>query len=156
MASSDRIDITTGGIPGTLFQQNSLSIFFRGDGSGNVSLFNGTTDTPVQNFLPEFNTGLPNDGQWHNYAALFDQLAKTVEIFVDEQSKGTIDLTTFANGLYQDFSNAAVGVGGGLGAGQNRIWTDNFQVGAPVPEPSALLALGASVGLIALRRRRRA
>jgi len=74
-------------------------------------------------------------------------------LFVDEQSAGVIDLTTFAGGLYQNFSNAAVGAGGGLGAGENRTWTDNFQVGAPVPEPYGLVLLLAPAAL--LRRRRR-
>jgi hypothetical protein len=155
VASADRIDITSAPLPGTIFQGNSLSVFIRGDGSGNASLYNGTTDTPIRNEIPAFTTGLPNDGQWHNYAALFDQTARTLEIFVDEASKGTINLTTFAGGLYANFSNAAVGVGSGLGAGQDRTWTDNFQVGAPIPEPGsvALLALG---GLALLPPRRRA
>ncbi len=149
VASRDRMDITSGGLPGTIFQPSSLSIFIRGGGSGSVSLYNGTTDTPV----PGIDTGHPDDGQWHNYAVLFDQIAKTVEIFVDEDSKGIIDLTTFAGGLYQDFSNAAIGVGLGLPGDQNRSWTDNFQVGAPIPEPSALGLLG--VGLAGAFRRRR-
>lgn len=150
VASGDRMDITSAPLPGSIFQGNSLSVFIRGDGSGNVSLYNGTTDTATG-----LNTGHPADGQWHNYAVLFDQIAKTVEIFVDEDSKGVIDLTTFAGGLYQDFSNAAVGVGLGLAGGQNRSWTDNFQVGAPiqVPEPGALLLLGAGAA-VGLRRRR--
>jgi hypothetical protein len=76
---------------------------------------------------------LANDGRWHNYAVTFDQVAKSIEIFVDEQSKGVIDLTSFAGGTYQNFSNAAVGVGAGLAAGQNRMWSDNFQVGGSGP-----------------------
>ena len=153
VASSDRIDVTTGAIAGSIFNPpntSSLSVFIRHDGTGNVSLYNGSVDTPAG-----FATGLANDGQWHNYAVLFDQNAQSIEIFVDEVSKGTIDLTTFAGGLYANFSNAAVGVGIGLGAGQNRSWTDNFQVGAPVPEPStALLLLGGVAGAGWMRRRR--
>ncbi len=133
VASSDRIDITSAPAPGSIFQGNSLSIFIRGDGSGNASLYNGSLDTPIQASIPGFNTGLTNDGRWHNYGVQFDQVNKSVEIFVDESSKGVIDLTTFAGGLYQNFSNAAVGVGGGLGGGQNRIWSDNFQVGGQGP-----------------------
>ena len=155
VAVSDRIDISTGSIAGTIFQANSLSIFIRGDGSGNASLYNGTTDTPIRNFIPGFSTGLANDGQWHNYAALFDSVQKSVEIFVDEQSKGVIDLTTFAGGLYQNFSNAAVGVGSGLAAPQTRTWTDNFQVGAAVPEPSSVALLGMGLAGFLARRRRR-
>lgn len=139
VATSDRIDITSSPSPGSIFQANSLSIFIRGDGSGNASLYNGSLDTPIQSSIPEFNTGLTNDGRWHNYAVEFDQVGKTVEIFVDEQSKGLIDLTTFAGGLYQNFSNGAVGAGAGLGGGQNRTWSDNFQVGGEgpriVPDP---------------------
>ena len=158
VASSDRIDITSGPIPGTIFGAGFLSVFFRGDGSGNASLYNGALDTPIRNEYPNFNTELLNDSQWHNYAALFDQAAKTIELFVDEQSKGVIDLNTFAGGAYGNFSNAAVGVGGGLGVGQNRLWTDNFQVGAPVPEPAtiALFGLGGAALLLAQRRRKSA
>jgi hypothetical protein len=146
----DRIDITSGSVHGGgIFQPNSLSIFFRGT-NGGVSLFNGSLDTPV----PGYNTGITAPGVWRNYAALFDQDAKTVELFVDEQSKGVIDLTQVAGGLYQNFSNAAVGGGGASGVGDGRVWTDNFQVGAPVPEPVSLATV-ALAGLTFLGRRRR-
>jgi MYXO-CTERM domain-containing protein len=152
VAVGDRVDITTGGIPGTIFQPNSLSVFFRGDGSGNASLYNGTKDTPIQSEFPTFDTGVTGRGQWHNYAVRFDRTDKEIELFVDEVSVGTIDLTQFAGGLYQNFSNAAVGAGAGLGAGENRTWTDNFQVGGTVPEPGALAL--AAFALPALLRRR--
>jgi hypothetical protein len=153
VAVGDRIDITSGGIPGTIFQGNSLSVFFRGNGSGNASLYNGTTDTPIQREMPDFNTGITGSGQWHNYAVRFDRTGKEIELFVDETSVGVVDLTTFAGGLYQNFSNGAVGAGSGLAAGENRTWTDNFQVGGVVPEPSALAVLG--IPLVAFLRRPR-
>jgi hypothetical protein len=150
VTSGDRIDVTSGPAQEGIFQPNSLSIFFRA--TGGLSLYNGSTDNPV----PGFDTGLRGGGQWHNYAVLFDQDAKTLEMFVDEQSRGTIDLTTFAGGLYQNFSNAAVGVGGGLGNGENRIWTDNFQTGGvAAPEPTSLALAGvAALGILARRRNR--
>ena len=154
VAVGDRIDITTGPNPGTIFQGNSLSVFFRGNGSGNASLYNGATDTPIRNELPNFNTGITASGQWHNYAVRFDRIGQEIELYVDEVSVGVIDLTTFAGGLYANFSNGAVGAGAGLALGESRTWTDNFQVGAPVPEPGAatLFAVPLLAGL--MRRRR--
>jgi len=147
--SSDRMDITSGPTAGTIFGgPNSLSIFIRGDGTGGVSLFNGV-DTPTG-----LNTGLANDGKWHNFAATFDTIAKTVDVYIDESLRGSVNLNTFAGGAYANFSNANVGVGLGLGGGQNRSWTDNFQVGAPIPEPSAALLVAGFTGLGLLRRRR--
>jgi hypothetical protein len=157
--SGDRIDISSGPTPGTIFAEDSVSVFFRGDGSGNASLFRTVggqfRDTPIQSQpgYENFNTGITGSGQWHNYAVRFDQTDQEIEIFVDEVSAGVIDLETFAGGLYANFSNAAVGAGGGLGAGNNRTWTDNFQVGAPVPEPATMAV--ASLGLLALAARRR-
>jgi len=150
VTTNDRIDITSSPLPGSIFQANSLSIFFRA--TGGLSLYNGATDTPV----PDFDSGLRAGGQWHNYAVLFDQDAKTIEMFVDEQSRGVIDLTSFAGGLYQNFSSAAVGAGGGL-SGDNRLWTDNFQAGgvaAPEPTSLALFGLGA-LGLLSRPGRHR-
>jgi len=67
----DRIDISSGSAPG-IFAPQSLSIFFRGDGSGNASLFNGSVDTAIQTFLPAFNTGITGAGQWYNYAVRYN------------------------------------------------------------------------------------
>ena len=78
-----------------------------------------------------------------------------IELYVNEVSKGIIDLTTFLGGAYDGYSNAFVGAGAGLAAGENRTWTDNFQVGAVVPEPgSALMCLVGLVGFGAIRRRK--
>ena len=154
----DRIDITSAPAPGSIFQAGGLSVFFRGNGSGNASLFTVidgvNTDRPIQNEIPEFNTGITGAGEWHNYAVRFDRLDNEIEIFVDEQSRGIIDLNTFAGGVFANFSNGAVGAGGSPNPG-DRLWTDNFQVGAVVPEPgtAALLAAPLIAGL--MRRRRR-
>ena len=152
----DRIDISSG--PGAAAvggsATNSLAIFFRGDGTGAVSLYNSVDgDTPV----PGYNTGITAGmvGQWNNYAVRFDSVNNKLELYVNQVSKGIIDLLTVGGGKYANFSNAFVGAGGGMGAGDDRLWTDNFQVGAPVPEPGSMaLALG-SLGLLTLRRRRK-
>jgi MYXO-CTERM domain-containing protein len=151
----DRIDISSGpnssAVGGSA--TNSLAIFFRGDGTGAVSLYNSVDgDTPV----PGYNTGITAAmaGQWNNYAVRFDTVNNKLELYVNQVSKGIIDLLTVGGGKYANFSNAFVGVGGGMGAGDDRLWTDNFQVGAPIPEPGSMaLALG-SLGLLTLRRRR--
>jgi hypothetical protein len=137
---ADRIDISSGAGPG-IFAGQSLSVFFRGNGFGNASLFNGTLDTPIQASIPTFNTGITGPGIWYNYAVRFDTVGQEIEIYVNQVSVGVIDLTTFAGGAYANFSNAFVGAGAGMADGETRTWTDNFQVGSPVPEPTtALLA----------------
>lgn len=76
----------------------------------------------------------------------------TIEVFVNETSRGVIDLNTIGGGAYDNIlNNGFVGIGG---AGDDRLWSDNFQVGAPVPEPSASV-LAALAGALLLRRKRR-
>ena len=152
---ADRIDVSSGSAAG-IFSLNSLTVFFRGDGSGNASLFNGTTDTSIQATNPLFNTGITGAGQWYNYAVRYDQPGNEIELYVNQLSLGIIDLTTFAGGAYTGFSNAWTGAGAGLGAGENRTWTDNFQVGAPVPEAASALLTLAGFTALTLRRQRRA
>lgn len=147
---ADRIDISSGAGPG-IFSAQSLSVFFRGDGSGNASLYNGSTDTPIRSIIPTFNTGITGSGQWNNYAVRYDLVALEIELFVNQNSVGVIDLTTFAGGIYANFGNQWVGAGGGLAAGENRVWTDNFQVGSPVPvpEPGAVAMALMALALVA-------
>ena len=143
----DRIDISSGAALG-ISAPESLSVFFRGDGSGNASLYNGATDTGIQAEIPGFDTGITAAGEWHNYAVRFDRPDQEIEIYVDEVSRGVVDLTTFAGGIYQGFANFTVGAGG---SGGNRVWTDNFQVGGdgpttgtqpvPHPDPGNLIGL---------------
>ena len=115
----------------------------------NASLFNGTTDTPIQSSIPGFDTGITGPGAWHNYAVRYDQPDNEIEIYVDGTTKGVIDLTTFAGGIYQGYSNSFVGAGG---SGGNRTWTDNFQVGGngalPGPHPDPGNITNAPVGLV--------
>lgn len=146
---ADRIDISSGSAAG-IFNANSLSVFFRGNGGG-ASLFNGTTDTGI----PLVSTGIIA-GQWYNYAVDYDMTAKRLELYVNQISVGAVDLNTFAGGIYANFSNSWVGAGAGVAAGENRTWTDNFQVGAPVPEPTGLVLALTGLAAVSLRRKRAA
>ncbi len=150
---SDRLDISSLPSAGAgIFAADSLSVFFRRDtsGLGAVGLFNGSQETWA---LAPGTLGI-NDNDWHNFAVGFNQDDDELRIFVDRELIADLDLTTFAGGIYQDYSNAAVGAGGAGGV----FWVDNFQVGA-VPEPSTIVLAG--IGLLTLvgcglRRRKRA
>lgn len=128
---TDRLDITS--LPaagGGLFAPNSLSVFLRRDSATTlpgVGLFNGAKETGVTNASGALvRTGV-NDNDWHNFAIHFDQPNRLLRVYVDGVLVTTVDLATFADGLYQDFSNGAVGIGGSGGV----FWLDNFKVGAP-------------------------
>jgi hypothetical protein len=136
---SDRVDISSGPVrDGIVFNASAvdaLSIFFRPDnvpdhGSPqfSVSIYN-----PV---LGETNSGLGSIGltygQWANFAVRFDRTNHVIEVFVNEVSLGVLDMATFAGGVYNNWSNAAVSVGGWTWGESNIFWTDNFQVGTPL------------------------
>lgn len=135
---SDRVDISSGPVrDGIVFDGNAtdgLTIFFRPDnvpdyGSAlhSISIYN-----PV---LGETDSGLGpiglNYGQWANFAVRFDRTNHELEVFVNETSLGVLDMATFAGGIYDNWSNAAVSVGGWTFGESNVFWTDNFQVGLP-------------------------
>jgi hypothetical protein len=133
-------DTFTGGadIPG----QRSLSVFFRGDSHSLASIgIYSPYALETDSGLALGGTGV-NVGEWVNYAVRFDRANNEIEIYVNEISQGILDLTTFAGGVYADWSNAAVNVGG---LGGQILWTDNFQVGAFVPEPDSFLLVGLAV-----------
>jgi len=150
-----QVHVNVAPAPGFIEQRNSLTVAFNGDNAADAARANkvslltytttdGITFTPLETVLPGISTGLAGSRQWHNYAALFDADAKTVQIFLDEISLTTVDLATFAGGAYGGFSTDAFNVGASAGAGTaatgagNRAWTDNVQVGVPaviVPEP---------------------
>ena len=129
-----------------------MSVFFRQTAHPDfpeIGIFNGATE-----YNTGFTSGIASAGQWHNYAVRF--APTEVEFFVDQVSRGVLNLATFQNGSLLGYSNAWVGMGNTgatLSAGFPISWSDNFQVGTPIPEPSTA-ALGATAGLLLARRRR--
>jgi hypothetical protein len=124
--TADRVDLTVGGTPNDIFGGDNISVFFRSTGAATeIGLFNagiGETDTGLTSEIEVNNL-------WQNYALKVDIPNDTIEVFVNEVSRGVLDLTTIAAGAYAGIlNNGFVGVGG---AGNDRLWTDNFQVGAP-------------------------
>jgi hypothetical protein len=136
-SSSDRTGITFGPLnPAAdpwdvcnLANPDTFSIFIRttGNAYGDVGIWNSG--------VGEVNTGLTSPimygEEWHNYALLVDTIARTVQVFIDEVSIGTINIDTVGGGVFagRAMSNDAV------------IWSycdadylhyaDNFQVGSP-------------------------
>jgi len=145
----DRVNIFTGN-SGSIF--GGMSVFFRQTAHPDfpeIGIFNGATE-----YNTGFTSGIASAGQWHNYAVRF--APTEVEFFVDQVSRGVLNLATFQNGSLLGYSNAWVGMGNTgatLSAGFPISWSDNFQVGTPIPEPSTA-ALGATAGLLLARRRR--
>jgi hypothetical protein len=168
-----QVHVNVGPAAGSIVQRDSLTIAFNGDNAADAARANkvslitytttdGLTFTPVETVVPGITTGLAGSRQWHNYAAKFDADANKVEIYLDEQSLGVVDLTTFAGGAYAGFSTDAINVGASAGTGTastgagNRVWTDNVQVGSvAVPEPMAAGFVGIGCLATLLRRRGR-
>lgn len=149
--TSDRVDITSSPVRDTAFGgqdiagQRSLTVFFRGDNRSNSAYPSIGIYSP---YAQETDSGLAlggtgvSVGQWANYAVRFDRGSNEIEIYVNQVSLGSLDLSTFAGGIYADWSHAAVSVGGFDFGGSSILWTDNFQVGAVVPEANSCVLAG--------------
>jgi len=121
-----QFSITSGAAPAP-----SLSVLFRKDGVGAISLTDGITETSTGLL-----TGITDTG-WHRYALDFNRGSESLGVFVDGELLGRLDLGTFANGRYATFSNDSIGLGGTGGL----YWVDNFRVGLPEPGPGSTLAI---------------
>ena len=149
-------DLTTG-----------LSVLFRRAGAAvygdEITVFDGTTETGTG-----IHTGLVDAGTaqvdtnaaiWHNFGVEFNQDNDTLGLYMDGGLLGSLDLTTFAGGIYQSYSNAAVGFGvakNNHNAYPASTWFDNFEVGGAVPEPSTFVLLATGLfGLLAYAWRKR-
>lgn len=158
----DRLDISSVPSPGAgIFSSPSLSVFLRADsvagtphpafpvtGLPGIGLYNGSLETAVLD--PGGNLvriGI-DDAKWHRFAVHFNQDEGYLRIFADGRLLTRIDLTTFAGGLYRDFSNAAVGAGGaGYDFSRRVLWIDNFSVGEPgAPETNACFTAAPRMG----------
>lgn len=129
----DRVDFTVGGTPNTIGGADNLNIFFRQTGTSpwfEIGIYNslvGEKDTGLSSDIAVRNVAL-NTG-WNNYALLVDVQNEMIEAFVNEESKGVIDLNVIHDGAYAGIlNNSYIGIGG---AGSDRLWSDNFQVGSP-------------------------
>jgi hypothetical protein len=131
--------LSTGPQPGVLSGDGSLTVtFFADDNAVGVTLSNrqGFAETvfdsadgnfdPLDPSLP-LKAGTMVD-TWNNYAVAFDRINQRLSLYVNNKLLKTLDLTVFASGQFADFSNAAVTVGAD---DPQRVWLDNFQVGAP-------------------------
>lgn len=147
--TDDRINITIGSVRDAIATEENdgaLSVFFRADSH---------TDLPrvgvYHALFGELDAGLElgqvgvSIGEWHNYAVRFNLSDAKLMIYVDERELGTVDLATLSGAtvggggevmegdfalLLNESSNVVINVGGYVAQG-NRVWTDNFQVGAP-------------------------
>jgi hypothetical protein len=147
----DRVDISIGSVRDNIFVNDGLSVFFRPTGGApcEIGIFSlgagGEHDSGAASGVSAMT--------WHNYAVMYDLDARTIEPFIDEASRGVIDLNTFAGGDFAslNLTNAAVNVG--FYDGPDRFWTDNFQIGGWVPEPCTVaMLLGGLMPLLAFRQ----
>jgi hypothetical protein len=164
----DRVNITASNVRNGIAGPNGLSIFFRANGHPTLPEV-GVYNPNVGEVITSLDTGLAGVdlNEWHNYAARFNLDAGLITIWVDEIPLGTLDLNTLGGptvfggpvvppGAYLPFVTAATNDAVSIGStGGDRTWMDNFQVGAPIPEP-ATLTLAGLAGLTLLRRRGRA
>lgn len=128
---------------------NSLGIFFRPT-SASVKL--GIYNPALGEGNSGFTTGIATSAAWNNYAVHLNGSSAT--FYVNEVSRGTIDLATFSPGNdYSAYSTSYIGFGvDGTGTVK---WADNFQVGAAVPEPATFALVGLGSVLLLFRSYRR-
>ena len=129
----DRVDVTIGDSDG-IGGAGNISIFFRPSTAGTkIGIYNSG--------IGEFNTGLdsaiPAANEWNNYAIRVKLETKTIEVFTNQVSRGVLDLSTLKDGAYASLlTNGVVGIGG---AGNDRQWSDNFQIGlAEISAPEVI------------------
>lgn len=151
MLSGDRLNFTDSPEGSSLISgAGALSVFIRKAGGPNASV--GLYNVTYGEKNTGLSTGITDATTYHNFAIDFDHTANTLEVYVDQVSVGAVDLSTFMSGHFAlPSGNAAyIGAGGSLDA------MDNFQVGAPIPEPMSMIILASGLlGLLVYAWRRR-
>ena len=138
--TDDRMNITIGDQPATIYGERVFSVFVRAAGSklkfpeiGVYTASNGEADSGLK-------SGIVSPWQWHNYAVRFNLQEKKLTVWVDRQLRGEIDLVKIARGTGNKggvawaslpLSNRFVTIGGCRLDVRIRVWTDNFLVGSP-------------------------
>lgn len=111
------------------WRANSFIVNFPRNGSSEISVsaYGGAAvATGLTTGVDDANTA------WHNYAVIFDRAAQRVEVFVDEERRGVIDLAGLGLAMRTDDSLVGFGYPGYVG------WVDNVQAGVPVDGGSDL------------------
>ena len=99
---------------------SSFQVKFYGTGTVKLAAYGAAEiDTGLTTGLTSLNT------QWHNYAVIFDRGEQSVEVFVDEVSRGTVDLGPLGVTMKADDPCIGMGCAGYV------AWYDNVQAGVP-------------------------
>ena len=111
---ADRIDISSGSAP-AIAAPNSLSVFFRGDGSGNASLYNGAVDTSIQSVIPALTRA--SRAKDNGITTRSDSIARANSLKSSWMSSPRVSSIWPRSpaARTRTFSNDFVGVGGGVG-----------------------------------------
>jgi len=127
----ERVDLIFGGVRDWMWDPTNIAIFIRPTGHANPEIGIINPGEGAVEINTGFTSGIDYVGDWHNYAILVDMTVRTVEVFIDEVSRGVIDIDTVGGGALDGvtLSNEYVNVGAWFE--QDRYWTDNFQIGSP-------------------------
>jgi len=137
--TQDRINITIGDGPATIYADRSLSVFFRAPGGKHPEI---GLHTPSRGEVDSgLRSGISTPFQWHNYAVRFNLRDKCLTVWVDGNCRGTIDLARFSAGTDNErqqtwadlpWTNQYVTIGGFNDNNEGQVWTDNFRIGVPL------------------------
>ncbi len=143
---TDWLAIGTNGWAGT----DGLQVFVRTTG---FALYNAAYAETLTDITSGIAAGAERD--WHNFAIDFNQGENKLSFYVDRALRGTIDLTTFADGKYKNFTSNTVDLISSAQTSTAVGYVDNFQIGMSIPEPSVMVLLTTGMfSLFAYARRK--